>query len=889
MDHIPYPKNAANPKIEIPYICGEYEDYDCQGFLDYPIRRGWAESAETFQWMDCSGHELVKRIQNWLFFGFLHEILGPRYHKESFLRQEIDGERPVIDTTTLPERLSQWTRSLQRFQQPERYFDLLDDVLVQVNIQSDRVDELRWESRLIALSVKILLQSVQQAISNIDYRVSSAMYHNEVRPARLSFLNTSVDTWCNGQAQDLCAQNSVIMYNYLAALPRRAVNLDHGRCPGHKCIANNVDLATYKTRHVEDHCQCRLSGPDISKVIEFISEGSIPLVSVAFNPNGSPQFEIIKAEPGIEYTAISHVWVGGLGNFISNELPECQLRCLSDLVKQVNMVQAGRLFPGLRSFKESIPPLSRLFSPKKQVYRPPFKTPEKVLSDLQGGFTGLWRLLRNRPTQRAVFWMDTLLIPVGEANAALRNMAIQSMALIYARAKNVLVLDAELQDISLHDLPLEQASAHVLSSSWMTRCWTLQEACLSRNWVVQFKDGIFDPYVAKERAYAVRQKAIRDLGWNDQVELIQESISWYDKMPGMRRLSVFNRSEDSELDNFINTWNHLVARSTSKVDDLHAIFANMLDLPAGEVIKLQYEQRMKAILGTQSILPLALLYSSSPKINDIQNRWIPKDVRGYPLNRTRGELNVTAEGLIFGGDPGRLDVVGLLVPSSIPRLEKFRIINDLEPEPIWVHLNRDGADIDLEIPGSMETCYIMGGLDGLTPAERQSHEPRGARFAVMGHEGRLLRLRYEYSFTYGFSRPVKHNDGKNVIYHEDEFPAIRATRTTKDQVFRLDCGRYSPFHSNLDMFQDLHRKPLDQELTLGLITFPRFRFFLRASRCGRHDNNNKIRLCLRILCISICHFYLCPLARIHSAVKFQYSKFLRPPRRLLPQMGLRHR
>ena len=822
MDHIPYPENAANAKIEIPYICGDYEEYDCQGFIDYPMRRGWAVSAEIFQWMDCSGDELRKRTQSWLFFGFLHEILGPQYHKESFVRQGLGEEGPVIDTTTLPERLSQWIRSLQRSQQPERYFDLLDDVLVQVSIQSDRVDELRWESRLIALSVKVLLQSVQQAISNIDYRVSSAMYHNAVRPARLSFLNTSVDTWCNGQAQDLCAQYSVIMYNYLAALPRRAVNLDHGRCPGHKCIANNVDLATYKTRHVEDLCQCRLRGPDIHKVVEFIREGIIPLVSIAFNPNGSPQFEIIKAEPGIEYTAISHVWVGGLGNFTSNELPECQLRRLSNLVKQVNKAQVGRLFPGLRSFKKSIPPLSHFFSPRKQVYRPPFKTPERILSDLQGGFAGLWKLLRNRQTQRAVFWMDTLLIPVGEANAALRNTAIQSMALIYARAKNVLVLDAELQDISLHDLPLEQACAHVLSSSWMTRCWTLQEACLSGNWVVQFKDGIFDPYVAKERAYAVRQKAIKNCGWNDQVELIQESISWYDKMPGMRRLSVFSRSDDSELNNFVNTWNHLVGRSTSKVEDLHAIFANMLDLPAGEVIKLQYDQRMKAILSTQSILPLALLYSSSPKINDIQNRWIPKDVQGYALNATRGELKVTAEGLIFDGDSGGLDAVGLLVPTSVPRMEKFRIIYDLESEPVWVRLNRDGARIDLEIPESIETCYIMGSLDSLTPAERKSYEPQGARFAVMGHEGRMLRLRYEYSFSYGFIRPVKHNDGKDVvIYHEDEFPTIRGTRTTKDQVFRLDCGQYFPFRTILDMSLDVHRKLLDRELILDFMTFPR--------------------------------------------------------------------
>lgn len=797
MDHVPYPKNAAVPKPEIPYICGDYDDYDHQGFLDYPVRRGWADAIETFRWMDCPSDQVEKRTQNWLFFGFLHEILDQGYRKELFLRQDPNSEGYLVDTTTLPECLSQLTHSIQNPQhkrlaslsfEPRKYLEHLDKIFGEVNNQSERVDKIFWKSRWLTLSIKTLLQSIQQAISNCDYRVPSAMYSNKIGLARFSLLNTSMDTWCDGQARNLITRYSVIMYTYLAALPRHVVNLDHRQCPSKKCIANNVDFATYKTRHVEDRCQCPFSGPDISRVSELIREGSIPLVSLALNPDGSPHFDIVKAEPGIEYTAISHVWVGGLGNFSSNELPQCQLRSLNGLVKEVNKPQAGKLFPGLRSFKKAMPTLAQFLFLSRQVFRPPFRRPRKSLSHQQGGFFAMSKMFTDRQTQRATFWMDTLLIPVGEANAELRNKAIQSMSLVYARAKNVLVLDAELQKLSLQDLPLEQASAHVLSSSWMTRCWTLQEACLSGNWVVQFKDGIFDPYAAKESAYVVRQKAIKESAWDDKVDLIQESISWFDRMPGMRQLSVFSRSQDSELANFIETWNQLSERSTSKAEDLHVIFANMLDLPAADITKLPYDQRMKAILRSQSFLPMSLLYHERTKIDDTRNRWIPKNVEGGPFDALRGELKVTPEGLIFGTNLYDGTYVGLLVPSSVPRFEKFRIVDALDSEPLWARLYRDGANTDFEVEGSMETCYLMGSLDSSTRAEKDRNGHPGARFAVMGREGHLLRLRYEYSFRYYLSRPGRHVREDLYVQDEDEYPIITARRTAKNQVFRVDCG-----------------------------------------------------------------------------------------------------
>ena len=796
MDHLPYPKNAAVPRNEIPYICGKYEEYDLRGFLDYPVRRGWAGSPQSFQWMDCPSECVAERAQNWLFFGLLHEFFGEGYRKESFLRRRHNTERHVIDTTSLPESLTTWVQSTQQHQRngtvsgrfgSEQYFDHLDEIFIEVESQSERVERICPESRWITLSVKVLLQSMQHAVSNVDYRLVSRMYCGRVPPAIVSFLSINLKTWCVGQAIGLCAQYSVIMYNYLAALPRLTVNLDHEQCSKDKCTANNVDFATYNTRHSQDDCQCQFSGPDIGKITRLISEGSIPLVTLAFHADGSPYFDIIKAEPGVEYTAISHVWVGGLGNFRANELPRCQLERLSKLITQVSVPRRRKLFLGLRSFIKSVPPLSQLLF-MKQVYRPPFKMPERNSSYFREGIYDRLKLYRNQRPQRVTFWMDTLLIPVGEANASLRNKAIQSMALVYARAKNVLVLDAELQNISLQDIPLEQASAHVLCSSWMTRCWTLQEACLSGNWVVQFKDGIFDPHVAKERAYAVRQKAIKDAAWNDQVELIQESISWYDEMPGLRRLSVLDKSQNSELMNFINTWNHLNRRSTSKAEDLHAIFANMLDLPAGEILRLSHDQRTKAILSTQSTLPLALLYNSGLKLNDARNHWVPRNIQGSLFEESRGELTATADGLLLTGGYHDKTYTGFLVHHLVPRFEKFRIVDPVKSETIWVYRALDDTNPRIQIPESIETFYLMNDLDTLTQAEKHKVRHLAARFAVVGRDGRLLRLRYESYLRSSFSRPEEFTMSIDYGHEDEEFPMIAGTRTAKDQSFLLECG-----------------------------------------------------------------------------------------------------
>lgn len=92
-----------------------------------------------------------------------------------------------------------------------------------------------------------------------------------------------------------------------------------------------------------------------------------------------------------------------------------------------------------------------------------------------------------------LFWMDTLCIPVGDAEREVRLMAINQMASIYATAVQVLVLDAELLQCEMNTSTATETLARIACSAWMTRSWTLQEGVLASECVFQFKDRAIDP------------------------------------------------------------------------------------------------------------------------------------------------------------------------------------------------------------------------------------------------------------------------------------------------------------------------------------------------------------------------------------------------------------
>ena len=799
MDHLPYPGNPPWPLIDIPYLCGDLDEYDGAGFIDYPVRRGWARTIQSSQWIDCPWEVAAKRAQNWLYFGLLREMLGSNYDQKMFLRPSlVPGENHYfINTQKLPILLHEWSRSVRQLRSaffgPKSssavdFFNRSREVLWEVNIQSDRLDREAEYCRIITLGIKILHDSLQRAILNVDIKYSKDTLHSErAAPSRLLNHLMLHKGWCPRQVVNILPEFSVTTVNYIAALPRSLASLGHRNCNADACIANNVDEDQYNLVHTEEQCECQFRGPDVFEVIRLITEGNTPLISITISHNRNPRLEVLKAEPHVQYTAISHVWSGGLGNFQSNTLPTCQLLRLCRLLTDLRGSTPNLERPCFGYLKHQLSPLW------KRVWSSVFTILARAAPQSRRGYLPLnLDLPETQERKSVVFWMDTLCIPVGEENSHLRAKAINSMALVFAGAQDVLVLDPELQKIHRAGLTQEQLNTHVLCSPWMSRCWTLQEGRLSMKWYAQFADGLFDPECAEKLCAYQLKEADRKLSWDDMEFLRQETISWYSTMRPTRKLSMFEQTFIS-VDRFSDEWDHLTKRSTTKKEDVHCIMANMLDLSASEILSLPYIDRMKAILRSEDVLPFSLLFSPGPKIQDVYNRWIPYYPGGDTVELSYGRMRLATDGLIFDQSTAGYD--GFLVASSVPRLNHFRIGKSAGSEPFWASIKHDGTDPAFESPTSIATCYIIGKVSDpqyVRPSSFQiakNSTRSGARFGVQRQEGCVLHLLYEYPLRFYYGRPEIF-DPKSGRYIEDQsdFPLIDADLLDPEQTYQVDCG-----------------------------------------------------------------------------------------------------
>lgn len=785
MDHVPYPRDPVSPPIEIPYICAELEGYDGLDFINYPVRRGWAQVPHSGQWMDCPWEIAAKRAQNWLYFGLLLEVIGPNYKKELFLRQNSNNYDCVIDTSKLPDILRSWSRSvrgnrLQVFRSNiyQKLFKRYRDIFWECNMQSERMDQRHPYCRIVTLGIKVLLESLQNAVSSFSSDDEESISEtNSVLPARLLYFQMIHTGWCISRALWLFPQYSVIMLNYLVALPRKVVGLTHNDCDPSACIANNVDEETYQTSHSKERCRCEFRGPDEASILRLIKAGHIPLISVTIMPNGAPQIEVVKAEPAVKYTAISHVWSGGLGNPAENTLPTCQLVRISRLLAELERHK----LPKRKSAFELLWRRSSILRRKLCWHNLALRSQTRYLPVSM-------ETPEYREDTPVIFWIDTLCVPVRKAHKPFRTQAIRSMDLIYAGAENTLVLDSELQQIS--QTSQEQMSAHVLCSSWMARCWTLQEARLSQRCYVQFADGPFDLQNTERLVRQDGDDAQRRNSWNDLMALKLEAIKWYYTMIPMRdplyEVSMYGGQ-------FLNGWNDLEQRSTSRKKDIHCIFASTLGLNGGDVMALPYEQRMKAILRAQPSLPLSLLFITCPKMEEVSCRWIPSyPGLGVSLPSFYGEMTISTDGVVF--DKCTANCMGFLVASSKPRLDRFCLREDSDSELLWVTVRSDGTGSVFGSSPSIATCYIFGkrSQNRVKPAlfENGTTSRRlGARFGVQRREGHVLHLSYECPVKYDSSQPWFFDSEDRFCFDsEDRFPLLDAEVLPADQIFQIDCG-----------------------------------------------------------------------------------------------------
>lgn len=771
MDHLSYPQSTDINHLCIPYLCDGIAEYDGGPFSAYPFRQGWAHRPHSLQWLRCSDNILARRVQVWLYFGLLSEFCGCVIPQHTFRCADGLTGTPRLSTIRLPQLVdthkhTKWKRNLNDCRK------LLEEALRLSDLVEARITSMQGPLSLVSCSVRALIQSLNSAQGLRVKTINSIRRYQAGRRWPLRFSTDIIEGWkisvakaiilrmadlgwCPAQIADFKSKYSCNMIYYISGLPING-GLSHARCDEFRCSAYNIDESCYIPRHASDCLSgnCDLVEVTAAAVAAIIDDRhGIPLLSCSLSGDRQIRMEVIRAETGKKYIAVSHVWSGGLGNPIQNGLPKCEVRQLAH--------RLGELQTALSKCFE----ISEWFSSEK-------------------------------PT---LFWMDTFCIPIGESFRLSRRMAINSMAEIFSGAVTVLVLDPELQRLSYAGMKPEQSLAHVLCSSWMSRCWTLLEASLAKSWYIQFNDRAVDMVKTmvhcRTRFRIELWMSLGKIQPSMTCAFGEETSSFLMEMGEVRyqRRGRYSRSEIWNLKQlqshqaytFSTTWNNFLGRTTSKVEDLHQMLAVLEDMRGAKVRDLPVGDRMKAILKCHATLPIDLLFCKCERMRNDEavNTWAPKLPEGSRLEDSFGTMQVFTN-FLFISKKMVAEHLGLFfVPSKYLHENKFQI--EL-PNSVRLIIQMHTTGPSQNAYGEDRLLCLMFSVSNTQPDLNFSSESRGARFLVREEEGDDLYMGYEGSFRIYASE----QDDQSVPIVEYRCSSVEGKVTT-NRIF-IDCGKFSP-------------------------------------------------------------------------------------------------
>jgi len=317
-------------------------------------------------------------------------------------------------------------------------------------------------------------------------------------------------SWCPRASAVIQGQlgfSAILLYTAFPARQKAPTDKkEHQKCHARQChhvpgvIGSGNKKVFYPPQHhpSESECMkekrkdCQLLGPNMPKLYEILkdatmaTEGSnFPILRIVSKINrtrdeSNNETEVMRVlgvtveRWGLEtrrtlrkphFTAISHVWSQGMGNERSNKLQECQLE----------LILTALLAAEAETDKMNHAPLDKAYAGEllKQVLEEGYHEDE----------------VRNYHISPP-FWMDTLAIPVSQDKSQLnfkdlKTRAIRQIYHVFNNAARVVVIDKDLcKEWALHPF---HTILKVLTSAWMQRLWTLQEAFLSRNLLVAFR------------------------------------------------------------------------------------------------------------------------------------------------------------------------------------------------------------------------------------------------------------------------------------------------------------------------------------------------------------------------------------------------------------------
>jgi Heterokaryon incompatibility protein (HET) len=449
----------------VPYLLPQLENhsanftYDNEGFLGFPTRKGFnkilfSKKQEPEFLQGRSVLEAAAFLQEWLFFGFLSDVLKVHVLKSQFLRDTVGQLSISLDA--LGSHITAWQNRINRLDDNERY------------IEVQRIDMIFQEFTELAnycltdtgsACAICPLAKYPEISNNIILTAEILTYWKgplfpKSQPFKLGFsalISTSmrelVDQggWCPTDISMINAQFSANAAYFAIRLGPFQSRRDHSACTADECKWHN--LPDYESHHLAN-CDCsdRSKKAHVNFPAEdikpLLGDRRFPLITVhSIGKTCKVQMQSAKNPETSykKYVAISHVFADGLGNEHENALPACQLKRLQRMVD--------------------------------------------ALYDNQS----------DCPDSPLPFWFDTFCIPQGLSEKQVKKDAITDTATVYRNADRVLVLDADLLLFDAYPAiqhnNYNEVFMRIKLSRWMRRLWTLQEALLASDLWFQFKDG----------------------------------------------------------------------------------------------------------------------------------------------------------------------------------------------------------------------------------------------------------------------------------------------------------------------------------------------------------------------------------------------------------------
>jgi hypothetical protein len=629
MSYLPQPLNPVHQPIQVP--CEAVEDYDGGPLAAYPERKGW-HNKTILEWISlfmAPPKEFRAFLETWLLFGIVQQGFVFR-HREPVKISDIctilqgPNQTRLLDAAKLKALMENWLINEGINGSPitwdEEYYIVVRTVqYMQTTRKLDRneISELPETFLSSRCSLTQFTSSCPPSYNPLSPEINLlvSLLHEFFsataslqRPVRLERLRTAhsysakklrrwnslitlrmrEDGWCPYQisvlhekfnAPALCfvsdfERPSPDVTHHCVRIRRSHTNADYIEesppqqdsqdiCTHLRCAQTMLRPQEYRTKHVSGCLGCHdmvASRAELHDIL--LQRNTFPLVFCINEGDDSDAVRFVEYSSDIAYVAISHVWSDGLGNLERNAIPRCQMLRLSSLVQEL---------PG-------------------------------------------------KASNCVLFWLDTLCIPPDtsaddkEAQDA-QSVAIGFMRQTYENACAVLVLESWLLKHQTQGCSTAEVLLRILSSSWNTRLWTLQEGALAREILFQFADAAFDA-----------EDGIRRLiNENDAILDYTLKSSIVQGFQDIRSLVWDNRTSSS-ITGLMRT---LRARSTSVASDEAICIAALLNVDIHKVLAVDAsdsQERMRVLWSLVPHVPSSVIFYLVRTLSAPGYRWAPQSL-----------------------------------------------------------------------------------------------------------------------------------------------------------------------------------------------------------------------------------------------------------------------